>query len=81
MRGLANGYHEDTIEGVEIVKVFADAEDAALAVYVTREGAFDGSVLYRRSEDFAVNVAHAPELLVARRRDRRHGGDYKVVSR
>src|ERR1700687_1453383 len=81
VRGLADRNHEDAMEGIEMVQVVADAQDAALAVHITGEGTFDGSVLQGGVEYLTGDVAHAPELLVAHGRDRGHGGDYKVVCR
>src|ERR1035437_9665012 len=64
VRGLAHGNHEDAMEGVEIVQVVANAQDAAFAVHVTGEGAFDGSVLQCGGEDLAGNRSeeHTSEL-------------------
>lgn len=58
------------------MQVFADAQDAALAVHVAGESGFDGGVLQRGGEDLAGDVAHAAELLVARGNQVGHGVDY-----
>ena len=45
VRSLADGDDEDALVGIEIVQVVADAQDAALAVHVAGEGAFNRGVL------------------------------------
>ncbi len=77
VRGLADGDDEDAIVGIEMVEVFADAQDAALAVHVAGEGGFDGGVFEGRGEYLAGGFAHAGELLLALGSQVGHGRDYR----
>src|SRR6202166_5280603 len=62
---LSHGDNEDATIRVEIMKIFADPQEAALAVHIASEGAFDGGALERGGENFACNTAHVPEILIA----------------
>src|SRR5450755_2380328 len=63
VRRLANGNREHALIRIEMIQIFADAQDAVLAMHVARERAFDGSILQRRSEDLSRRITHACELL------------------
>src|SRR5271168_3094365 len=77
--GLADGDHQDARIGLQIVKIFADAQHAALAVHMPGECFGDRSLGQRVAEDLASSVAHFVELRFAL--GVRHGQDYKDRSR
>ena len=77
VRGFSNGDDEDALVGIEIVEVFADAQNAALTVHVAGKRAFYGGVFERGGEDLAGDFAHAAELLVALGSQVGHGRDYR----
>ena len=77
VRGFSDGDDEDTAVRVKIVEIVADAQDAARAVHIAGEGAFDGGVLQCGSEYLAGDFAHVAELLVALRSQVGHGRDYR----
>src|SRR5579859_581446 len=51
---------------VQVVKVFAHAQDAALAMHVSSESLFDGSLIQRMLKDGARRVTHLSELRFSR---------------
>src|SRR5204862_4030403 len=73
---LADRYHQYSRIRIEVVQVFANAQQATLATHMARECTFNRRVFERGSEDVARNLAHPPELLVAQRLSVRHRGDY-----
>jgi hypothetical protein len=60
--------------GIQVVKVFSHAKDAALAVYVAGKSTFDGGILERGTENLAGGFAHAAEFGFASGRKVKHQG-------
>jgi hypothetical protein len=71
--GLADRDHEDSCVGVEIVKIVAHAQDATLAMHVTRESFGDGSLFESVPENFAGGVTHGVGEHAAEQGNRRRG--------
>ncbi len=80
VRGLSYGDYEDAVVGIEIMQVFADAQDAALTMHVAGEGGFNGGVFQGGGEYLASDFAHTSELLVAGGSQAGHGGIIETVA-
>src|SRR5579862_928737 len=63
VRGFSDRDYKNARVCVQIMQVFANAQNPPLAMHVARKGAFDRRILERGRENFARGLSHSGELI------------------
>src|SRR5258708_39488813 len=74
--GLADGDNQCARVRLQVVKIFADAQESALAMHMPAEGFGNRSLVQCELKNLARSLSHLAKLHFTVR-GRRHGGDYR----